>query len=277
MKKIREIMGSSAVVSLVRAGATVFLAVVLLALGFCACLLPCTTDFFAKQTVATNVSPFSHDSLVKGANATRDYTFFSHDKQKLLATIYIMNQELQSEKSTETAGKTSRISSTPQVDVNADAVSLSTVELENSLTNANEKYTLNKSAIEHLDDVYNVVQVAYPVLAVIFLLCVAGVAHVVFYRGWRGASNIFIVAGIVVLALFSFLGVWALVDFYSMFNALHSLLFSGGSWLFSIDSLLICMLPQNFWICLGALWLSTSVIASIISVLCGIALKRKTS
>ena len=283
-RSISKIMSSDAVIKIVSAGAGAFLFVVLLTLGFCACLLPASTSEFAKQTVSAEISPFDEDALVRGAEATRDYTFFNHDKHDLLVTIYEMNQGLHGSNggsagntnSAIASAKTKILPGTPDIDVGADAQTLSTQDLEDALLGANEKYVLTDSAIGHLDDVYDVVCVAYPALFIIFLLCIAAFAHIVFYRGAREAATLPIAAGAALLAVFAFLGAWAILDFYSMFNALHSLLFSGGSWLFSADSLLICMLPQVFWIRMGALWLAISVIGAILSILCGIWLKRSS-
>ncbi len=268
-------------VRLVSIGASVFLFIVLVALGFCACLLPSATSTFAKQAENTYASLFSKDALVSGANATREYTFFSHDKHKLLEVIYEMNQGLVRENNeTNENVESSKNSQTtlrgaPKIDVDADASALSEEELENTLLSANEKYVLTNSAISHLDDVYRVMQIVYPTLAIIFLLCVASFAHVIFYRGCSAAATPLIRSGIGVLLLLLLLGIWALIDFYGMFNALHSIIFSNNTWLFSPDSLLICMLPQDFWIKMGALWLSISTFGAILSIFCGVLLKNK--
>ena len=69
--------------------------------------------------------------------------------------------------------------------------------------------------------------------------------------------------------------VWAIVDFYTMFNMLHSLFFSSGSWLFPYDSLLICALPEQFWMAMGVIWLVITVFLSIIFIIIGAKLRKR--
>ena len=270
MSGFQHVMSSKPVVALVKVGATIFLAITLLAAGFAACLIPQATETMANAYVDTDYSALSHDDLVRGAIATRDYSFFGHDKHELLATIYEMNQDYVSSGKAYAKSKVA-----PDIDLDVDAHALSTEALEAALYPADESYVLTEDAITHLDDVYNVAAIAYPVLVIVALLCIAAFAHVVFYRGWRGVSLPFIIGGGILLVLFAILGGWALADFYTMFNALHSLLFSNGSWLFSYDSLLICMLPQDFWVGLGAIWLGVTVALSILCVVIGIVLRKR--
>jgi uncharacterized membrane protein len=72
-----------------------------------------------------------------------------------------------------------------------------------------------------------------------------------------------LIAGIIALAAFAFL------DFDRLFTIFHSFFFKDGTWTFSADSLLICMLPESFWVALAGIWGLTSVIASIICMLIG--------
>lgn len=263
-------MGSKPVVALVRAGATLFLAITLVAAGFAACLLPQTTAMLADRTVNTELSSFDHDELVKGALATRDYSFFGHDKHALLATIYEMNQDLLADGFTYPS-----YLKHPKIDTTANAQSMTTEQLQSALYGSNEIYVLDDEATSHLDDVYNVARVAFVALGAIAILTIAGIAHVVFYRRWRGAWSVFAFAGGGLLVLFLALGIAAAVDFTSFFATFHSFLFAEGSWVFSIDSLLICMLPQGFWIGMGGVWLTVSALLSAISLFLGVALRKR--
>ena len=270
MATLKGIMGSKPVVALVRAGATLFLAITLVAAGFVACLLPQTTAILADRTVNTELSSFDHDELVKGALATRDYSFFAHDKHALLATIYEMNQGLLASGFTYPS-----YLKHPKIDTTANAQSMTTEQLQNALYSSNEVYSLDDEAISHLDDVYNVAHIAFIVLGVIVILAIAATAHVVFYRRWRGAWSIFAFAGGGLLVLFIALGIAAAVDFTSFFATFHSFFFTEGSWVFSIDSLLICMLPQGFWIGMGGVWLAVTVLLSALSLFLGVMLRKR--
>ena len=270
MASFKSVMGSRAVVALVRAGAALFLAVTMVAAGFAACLLPQTTEALANATVDTELSPFEHDDLVAGAVATRDYSFFGHDEHALLAQVYTMNQHLAASGYKFPAGV-----SKPLVEQNVDASSLSTDQLGDALYSANVAYVLDEEAVSHLDDVYNVAVAAYVALGIIAILCVAAIAHVVFYRGWRGAWGVFAVAGGGLLVLFAVLGIVAAIDFYGFFTAFHSLFFTGDSWVFPIDCLLICMLPEGFWMGMGAVWLAVTAVLAAASLAAGLVLRKK--
>ena len=82
------------------------------------------------------------------------------------------------------------------------------------------------------------------------------------------------VGGIVVLAAFAALGIWALVDFNGFFSAFHGVFFSQGNWTFAYDSLLICALPTAFWMGMGILWLVVSVVLCAICIMVGGRLLR---
>lgn len=47
---------------------------------------------------------------------------------------------------------------------------------------------------------------------------------------------------------------FAVQDFDTFFNFLHSFFFTSGSWLFPADCLMICALPTPFWMAMGVLW-----------------------
>ncbi len=81
----------------------------------------------------------------------------------------------------------------------------------------------------------------------------------------------------IVIAVAVVVGLAAAIDFYDLFNLLHSLFFSSGSWLFSYDSLLICSLPQPFWEAMGVFWGILIAVACAALAIVGIRLKRKNS
>ena len=81
-------------------------------------------------------------------------------------------------------------------------------------------------------------------------------------------------APIVLAAFMAMCAIWAAVDFNGFFGVFHAVLFPQGNWTFPADSLLICMLPLNFWVSMGALWLAVTVLACIIAMLLGKRLIR---
>lgn len=64
----------------------------------------------------------------------------------------------------------------------------------------------------------------------------------------------FRIAAILVLALIVVCVVFAAKDFTAFFNYLHHFFFTSGSWLFPWDCLMICALPEPFWVAMGVLW-----------------------
>ena len=91
----------------------------------------------------------------------------------------------------------------------------------------------------------------------------------------RAGARVMIVSAVVVLVFLGALLAWAAIDFYGMFNMLHSLFFASGSWLFSYDSLLICALPEQFWMSMGALWAVLILIVCIALIIAGIVVRRR--
>lgn len=91
----------------------------------------------------------------------------------------------------------------------------------------------------------------------------------------RAGSRVMISSAVLVLVVLAALFAWAAIDFNSMFNMLHSLFFASGSWLFSYDSLLICALPEQFWMSMGVLWAALILIVCIVLIIVGAIVRRR--
>lgn len=232
--------------------AVVSLAVTLMAAGFVACAaFPQTTEMLAGAFSGKGNpdTPFSHDELVHAAVVTRDYTVGSNDREAVFAMLHDINE-----------GANTRYAT-------AD---------ETGLAAAPEQYTLTSDALSHLDDVYRVVVAARIALAVIALLAVAACAHMAIRVGRRALGGVLLAASIVVVAAFALLAAWVVVDFNGFFAAFHSLFFASGTWTFSYDSLLITMYPPEFWMGMGAVWLAATGLLSILAIVVGALLRRRT-
>ena len=197
--------------------------------------------------MTSNVSPYTHDELVKSAVAIYDYSFGNHDIEALNEC---MNE----------------IYSSAQQDGRAP---------QNSTSAQSEEYRLNSAAISHLDDCYTLVQTVRVPLIVIAALAVAALAHVGVRCGRRHVGRALLCAGSLTLALFLVAGAAALIDFNAFFSFFHGLFFPQGNWTFWYRSLLICSLPEGFWMGMGIIWLATTVLISILSCGIGAALVRK--
>ena len=250
---------------------TLALAVLLFASGFFTCAAPPATALLANAFSAENAATtFSHANVVGVANATRDYSFGNHDKQVLLQAIYDANVDAAARRAS--AGLAAAKNAPDLADVNRD----DTAAIEQAFASASDVYVYDADMISHLDDCYSLAQTGYVVVGGVFVVCLACLIAVGVRAKSRGVGRVLIVAGSIVIALFAIAGIWAAVDFYSLFRTFHQVFFAQvGNWTFSADSLLICALPESFWMGMGAVWLVTSIIASILSILIGSWLVRR--
>lgn len=240
--------GSKAQQTLVAILGAIFLAATYIAIGYAVCAgIPFVTEKVAAATVDDASSPFGKAELVEGAVATQDYSFGSHDLDAYMATIRDMNQK---------AG-------TPYADA-AD------------IAEAPEQYTVTPEAIEHLDDVY-----ALSTRLMMPIFGIAAIAAFLLFCGFRMygvkiVSTMLVASGCIAGGLLALLGLWALISFDSLFAVLHGIFFAQGSWVFSADSLLITMLPGPFWATIAGVWFTLSILLSVLSILLGVVLKRRT-
>ncbi len=243
-----------------RAVATLCAVVLLLSSGFVACVLPPTTHALAQATSCADArTAFLHDDMVAIADATRDYSFGTHDYDALLREVYRVN-----------TGASSRAAASGRALIGAPNLEGidedDTRSIELAFSKASDRFVYSADVVSHLDDCYAVAHSAYVVLILIVALAAACLALL---RGTRRVGQVLFDAGAVVFGLFVALGAWAAIDFDALFTVFHKVLFAQGNWTFAADSLLICALPTEFWMGMGAVWLVVSAIASILSMLVG--------
>lgn len=222
--------------------AALFLAVLYIALGYAMCadteLIP---EVVASATIEEGVGPFTHEQLIEGAMAVRDYSFGSHDVDRLDAVIEKMNAEAGTG-----FGR----------DSDQDALGA-------------YRYTLPADAIEHLDDVWEVAQTANGIIAILIIGSLALSIVSAALHGFKALMGALIAAGIIDMCLILSLLIWAAGSFEGFFSAFHSLFFEEGTWVFAGDSLLIAMLPQGFWMGMGVIWLTATAVLAIVSIILG--------
>ena len=215
-----------------------FVAVVFIGAGLAVCALPdMTTRVVSENTSNYDASPFTQDQLANAAVATKQYTVNVHDRDQLDAVVLDINGGRDTSKLT-------------------------------------DRYVLPEEAIGHLDDVHAVL-----VRAGIVLACIAFVAILlsVLCGLWKGmflVGDMLVEAGIIAIVIMASCAITAFLNFNVLFNALHTVLFEEGSWVFSADSLLITMYPQAFWMTMGAIWAATTGILSIIAIVLGIIIRN---
>lgn len=225
-----------------------FLVMSYIGIGFGVCSgSPAPTRLVASATINDADSPFSKQELVRGAVATQEYSFATHDLETYLTVISEMNAE----------------ANTPYAEYD-----------KNQIIHAPIQYGITQDEIDHLNDVYNVTDTLfYPIIVIGFL------AALLLFLGYRYfgpavPARAFLWGGIATLAIIIVLLAWALISFSGLFAVFHSLFFAEGTWTFPADSLLVTMLPEAFWIGMGAVWISISAILAIASIVLGLFIKR---
>lgn len=229
-------------------GSALLLAVTLIGAGFAAVAIPdAATATLSRAFSGCDQpnTPLTADEFASMAIAGKHYTFDDNDREKLDAAI-------------------------AEANVAAEADGRATAS-----TRENAARSLPADAISHLDDVYRVASMAKPALAIVAVLCIAGLAHVAVRIGRRALGRTLIAGGGLVLAAFCALGAWAAIDFDGLFAAFHSLFFQAGTWTFPYDSLLITLYPTAFWMGMGGIWLAVTCGLSILAVLIGFTLGHK--
>ena len=247
------------------------LAVAFVAAGFAACLAPPVTHALAGAFVRADISPFSHDQLVEVADATREFSFGNHDLEQLYRTIYDIDRQYADKLSPSELAKLQGFPKLVALSGHGDLE-----QLQLAFEDVSQLYAYDEQTISHLDDCYKLLVNVRPGLIIAAVLAVAGLIAVGVRGGRKMLGAVLMGAGIAVVAALVALGVWALIDFNGFFTAFHQAFFAQqGNWTFPYDSLLICSLPEAFWMGMGVVWLVVALALSAASVLVGNRLRKE--
>lgn len=249
--------------------ATVALAVVFVGAGFLACIAPPFTHVLSSFFSDDQTSPFTRSQLTQVADATRDYSFGDHDQAALYRAIFQVDLQLRQEI---VMANGTLPQGFPNLDIVNDANDAR--QLAAAFAGASELYCYSPETVSHLDDCYALLRTAYVVLAIAAIAAVAGLIACGTLGRKRLIGNTLMAAGIAVFVTFAALAVFAIVDFNRFFAAFHGVFFSQGNWTFPYDSLLICALPTEFWVGMGAIWLAVAALVSILSIAIGARLRK---
>lgn len=242
--------------------------------GYAACAAQPTTRLLAQATCDATTSPYTFDQLVQLSVATRDFTVEDHgsnieEAENELATHVVSAAQEASSEGSAKAEKWSRVTSSVDVANASEGESLSTMYAMASISDA---YGLDEDAMSHLVDCNVLITKAVPAFIV---AAIAALALAITLRNERKLlGRALSASGTILLTPMFFCGVWAAFDFDAFFNFFHETLFPQGNWTFPADSLLISMLPEGFWMGMGALWLAVTACACIISITLGGRMKR---
>lgn len=247
---------------------TVLLAVSLVALGFFVCAGSTQiTRYLSERFSPFELSPFTQAEIVDMAEVTHDYTVGSHDSNAIYEKMLEINAAAQDR----SAGAT--LHGSP--DLPAAGAPLS--EVASALNNTSDVYVLDAEALSHLDDVYEVATTARWVLCAVAILAIAGLIYLRIFGSKKQLATCLLVAGSAVIGVLLAFAAWVIIDFNSFFTWFHSLFFTEGTWVFSSRSLLITMYPTDFWVSMGAIWLTVTVLCSLLCVAYGTILRKSAS
>ncbi len=256
------------------------LVISLFAAGFAACAAQPTTRLFSSLFSDVETAPYEKAELVQLAVATRDYTVCDYGRasqgaesaRESYCQVVIAAAEKACSLDSPTASEWDESART--IALNAHSYSSATA-CAYDLAEISEKYALGEDALDHLDDCYAIIGPVIPRLWGIAALAVITLIALLALGQRKLVGNVLFWSPIALLAFMVVCGIWAAIDFNAFFGVFHALLFPQGNWTFPYDSLLICMLPLNFWVSMGALWLAVTVLTCIIAMLIGKRLRKR--
>lgn len=228
------------------------LAISAIAIGLCICVFPSgPTALFSGWYADTDSSPLTREELVSFATLVHDYTFFDQDRTMLYAGIVGINEHV---------AEDGRASDGQPVITAGDEESVGA-----AFDAADEAYVIHTDMVAHLDDVSHVVMVILIVCLIFFAIAATEIMNG-YFRGHRAdMCRILVGGGTIALVVLALVFAWGFLAFDSLFTSMHQMLFADGTWTFSSTSALICSLPTNFWMAMGA---TLAAIAAIVSVVC---------
>lgn len=266
---------------------TVALTITLFGVGYFTCAFPITTMMLSQSVSLYETSPYTLDDLSTLAVASRDLTVEPRvagdeaartDFNQTL--MYCASSSAERSESGYVNGiDTGNVSKRTmwrdlmtELGSNDPAVAFAMEtadETASHMATYNDAFALDEAAFEHLDDCNRLIQDGtwlVKICAIIALVCLLLIFIV---RRWHAAGAMLTVAPALIFVAFAGMGAWAFIDFPGFFSAFHGVFFPQGNWTFSSESLLISMYPSAFWMGMGILWLTTTLLASIITLFFG--------
>lgn len=246
------------------------LIVTLLSTGFAVCTQKPVTMVFANAFSNDEISPYLKDDLVSMAIATQQYTLTDSQRSTLgtqAAREKLCNLTVESaRRATEAGSPVADRWSQAATNIVAESEGKSSVATTEKLAGISARYALDESAFEHLDDCYKLISGVKPLLIGCAAFSILSLLLLIVTGKRKAASRIMLFTPLLMAAFLIACGAWAAFDFNSFFAVFHGVLFPQGNWTFPYDSLLICMLPLNFWIGMAAVWLVVSGACCVLSI-----------
>ena len=139
------------------------------------------------------------------------------------------------------------------------------------------RIAFDAEAVEHLDDVRDVLSFNRRAVAVCAALAAAWVAFALARKRRRGLADGLLSAAVVTLGIVAGAAILGVIDFDRLFSGFHGLFFAPGTWQFSSESLLIQLFPLRFWVAMAALWALLSLAGAAVLFVASRSLIRERS
>ena len=231
--------------------------------GLVVCMMPQTTQLLGNNFSGWDDATYPQETMEELAEAVRSFSIDDTGRQLLEDTVAnaLTEHFPEIERSIE-AGVTGQ-----NVGGNLTSSGLGAGNLISI-------YTLPQSALDHLEDCIPLFTTSRISIVLSLVFAVVGLILLVIRRQRKLAGWIMFVTPLAVIGIILGLGIWAFIDFDSLFTWLHSLFFTGDTWLFPADSLLITLFPEGFWMGMGIVWVAVSILVCLIVCLIGRFVKR---
>ncbi len=246
----------------------VCLAITLFALGFFVCAAPPTTHALSSATSEFESSPYTHDELISLARETRALTVDFHPEgwdaaQDRMCEDIVAAAQVSADPESPKNGRWSQIS----WNVNLSEIDTSDGEAcrqaVSRMASISDQYALDADAFSHLRDCNNVICAAYLILLVIAIVAIVGLVQL-YHSDTKKFCSTITVSSWAILAFMAVCAIACVISFDDFFAIFHQIFFPQGNWTFSARSLLISMLPTDFWMGMGITWFVATVIACIV-------------
>ncbi|WP_251198097.1 DUF1461 domain-containing protein [Anaerotardibacter muris] len=235
--------------------------------GLVACMLPQTTQLLGDNFSGWNDATYPQETMEELAEAVRSFSIEDTGRQALEDAVAGALAEHYPEISASLNRGGELDGANQNVGGNLFAGGL-------GIGNVISVYTLPASAVDHLQDCIPIFVTSRIAIILSLVFALLGVVLLIIRRRRKLAGWVLFVTPLVVIATIAALGIWAFVDFDSLFTALHGLFFANGTWIFPADSLLITLFPEAFWMGMGVVWVFISILACLVVCLIGRFVKR---
>lgn len=242
---------------------TVLLAFGLFGSGLVVCMMPQTTQLLGNNFSGWNEATYPQDTMSELAEAVRSFSIDDTGRPQLEACVRTaLEEHFPDIERTLAAGNTGQNAAGNLYAGGIGSGNLLSI------------YTLPASAVDHLEDCIPVFATSRIMIILSLVFAAVGIILLIARRRRKLAGWIMFATPPAVIGIIVALGIWAFVDFDSLFGQLHTLFFTGGSWIFPADSLLITLFPESFWMGMGIVWVAVSILACLIVSFIGRFVKR---